>query len=321
MKTRFFEISLIAIVLILLYVALPALSVVLSSPSAYFNAIPENVSLNWTNNYAANVTLTATGSMILEVLNITSFEANYTQPNTLFYCLSPNHTLTVQNTSGVYSSVAGPMTTTNFTLIYDKISQSCSPGRYWIKNLMVANYTNYTENLNVSVVLNRPISINSTGMNTFAGTMPANATYYHSYYFNVTSVPNATSVVVSLASSDDTDLFLFDSSGNLKAKSISKSTPSEWLVYNYLPTTTAMWEIRTYGNSTTAGITYSGSVIFSTLNLTNTSSPTQQISSITWDNMNSTNISTASLTLKNSGNSSISNILESKEIYRVQRFI
>jgi PGF-pre-PGF domain-containing protein len=199
---------------------------------------------------------------------------------------------------------------------------------------MIRNYSNSSENLNISVFLDIPISSNSTdnrlntstGIGSFGGSgakMATNATTYQSFYFNTTEVSSATSVAIGLSgwtSTQDIDLFLFDNSSSLKAKSINKNT-SEWLVYNYLPSS-AWWEIRLYGNSTNvSGIPYTGSIVFSTLNLTNTSDPGQQISSINFgSNLNVSNTSSVNLTLKNEGNINYTGIAETKELYYVKEF-
>ncbi|MEM7824963.1 MAG: hypothetical protein QXO27_03235 [Candidatus Aenigmatarchaeota archaeon] len=342
MKIRFF--ALFSGILLLFYFFMTSTFSVWSSPNGVFNATPGVIYLNWTNNYRSNITLTvnqtSTENITLEIVN-TSFVANYSQSNSQTAC--QNIYLTFQNMTGD-GNIAGPLNgsstynSTNFTLIYDTSStlHPCSPGRYTIGNLMIRNYTNSTENLNITVILDVPISSNSTdyplslttGIGRFAGTIPANATTYHSYYFNATSMnytsaTNITSVTINLTgwtSSQDIDMFLIDASGNLKAKSINKTATSEWLVFNYLPNSAEMWEIRIYGNSTnSSGIPYSGYIIFSTLNLTNSSG--NQVSSINFgDNMNVTNTSTVNLILKNEGSINYTDIRETKELYLVQRF-
>jgi len=81
-----------------------------------------------------------------------------------------------------------------------------------------------------------------------------------------------------------------------------------------------MWEIRIYGNSTSA-IPYGGNITFTTLNITNTSDSGQQISSINFGVMNVTNtVNYTNITLRNEGNISLSNVAETKEFYHIQRF-
>lgn len=338
--------------------AKPSLSI-WSTPLLAFNATPNTVYLNWTNGYQANVTITSNGTNILtntsnitiEIYNTTSsLTWNYSQFNNYPSCLNSTNYLIVQNAT-TYGNVSGPMNgsftnnNVNLTLIYSTTSSihPCSPGRYWIGTLTIGNYTNSTEQTYVSVVLDIPISQNSsnnplsntTGLGSFGySSMPANATHYQSYFFNATSsgdayVRNATGVLINLTgwpSSQDVDSFLFDNSGNLKAKSINKNT-SEQIIYSYLPSANQMWEIRVYGNtSNTSGITYSGQIVFNTLNMTDASDTTQRINLLNFTSafgtsMNSTNMSTINVTLRNEGNINLTNVAESKNLYHVEKFV
>jgi hypothetical protein len=294
--------------------------------------------LNWTNGYSTNVTITANSSinLIVEIFNSTTLTANYTQFNDQNLC--PPY-LSILNLTG-YGNVTGPLNgnSTNVSLVAPTSILACNPGRYLSTQFMIRNYTNSTENLNLTIVLDLPISSNnslnlnlrSTGVANFGGSakMPANATTYHSYWFNATSsnsdIPNATSVVVNLTDSSpsqDIDLFLFDSFGNPLAQSVNSST-YEWLTYSYLPSLSQMYEIRVYGNtSSSSGISYNGYLIYGTLNATNRSIPNQQISSINFgNNLSATNTTTVNLSLTNAGSITLSNVTESKELAFVQRF-
>jgi hypothetical protein len=313
-----------------------------SSPGLYFNATPDGLYLNWSNSiaYQANLTLTAnhthTINITLEMLNSTGFSTNYSQPygsGDLTVCQPI--ALIAQNSSG-YGIIAGPLNG-SATYYQTNVSLSgnhteCRPGRYYV-SLMIRNYTNSTENLNVTIFLDIPISVSNnrgdviapnlltTGVGKFEGSLPVNATTYHSYYFNTSEIVNATGVSMNLtgwSSSQDTDIFLFDNSENLKAKSINKNT-TEFLSYNYLPSAPAMWEIRIYGNSTST-IPYTGYLMFTRLNVTNTSDQNQSISSIDFGAMNASTTNQVNLTLKNEGNFTLSNVLESKELYYIRSF-
>jgi hypothetical protein len=356
-KARYLAFILV-LALSLFLLAVSSLSI-WSTPLLAFNATPNTVYLNWTNGYQSNVTvasnntntLTKTSNITIEIYNATnSFAWNYSQFNNYASCLGNTNFLIVGNAT-TYGNVTGPINgsnttynSANFTLIYDPSTgiHPCSPGRYWIGNLTIANYTNSTEQVNVSVVLDIPISQNSsnnplnnaTGFGSFGySTMPANATQYQSYFFNATSsgeayVRNATSVLINLTgwpSSQDVDMFLFDNSGNLKAKSINKNA-SEQIIYSFLPSTSQMWEIRVYGNtSNTSGITYSGQILFNTLNMTNASNTAQKISLLNFTSafgtsMNATNMSAINATLINEGNINLTNVAESIDLYHVERF-
>jgi hypothetical protein len=339
--------------------AVPSLSI-WSSPYQVFNATPNTLYLNWTNGYQRNVTIMSNGTspsntnVTIGILNATSsFIANYSQfnsPSTI--CQDLNTFLLVRLDNGTYANVTTSINGTaayynnaTATLIHDVNTRSCSPGRYWIGNFTMQNLSS-AENLNISIILDIPISANSTpttnplsnstGVGTFgyAGStkLTANSTYYHSYFFNATSstdayVRNATSVVINITgwvSSQNVDLFLFDSSGTLKSKSINVNT-SEWLNYNYLPSANQMWEIRIYGNTTsTGGIPYYGYIVFGTLNATNADNTNQNVSLINFTSafgaaMNVANSSLVNVTLKNEGGINMTNTIESKELYYVQR--
>jgi tetrahydromethanopterin S-methyltransferase subunit G len=357
-KARYLAFILI-LALSLFFLVKPSLSI-WSTPLLAFNATPNTVYLNWTSNYQTNVTITSndtnsatnTSNITIEIYNTTSsLTWNYSQFNSYPSCLNSTNYLIVGNAI-TYGNVSGPINgsnitynNVNFTLIYD-LSTSihpCSPGRYWLGNLTIGNYTNSTEQTYLSVILDIPISQNSsnnplnnvTGLGSFGySKMPANATQYQSYFFNATSsgdayIRNATSVLINLTgwpSSQDVDLFLFDNSGNLKAKSINKNTNEE-AVYGYLPSANQMWEIRVYGNSSnTSGITYYGQIVFNTLNMTNASDTSQRIDLLNFTSafgtsMNVSNISTINLTLKNEGNINLTNVAESKYLYHVEKFV
>jgi len=321
------------------------------STNRKFNTTNSVLYLNWTNGYTSpNITImgnvSSTENITLEILN-TTFIANYSQQNDQTACDPSHFAIIVQNSTGNSSSlgniVAGAIngSSSNYNIsnsTYVFINTFvCRPGRYWIQNLTIRNYTNSTEHLNISVILDVPISSNSTGyelsvstgVGRFDGTIRPNASTYYSYYLNATSMnytslTNVTSITINLTgwvSVQDLDLFLFDNSGDLKAKSINKTATQEWLTYSYLPTSSQMWEIRVYGNSTnSSGIPYTGYIIYSTLNITNASNTNQQISSINFGNLNVSNTSSINLTLKNEGGINLTNVMESKELYYLQRF-
>jgi len=78
-----------------------------------------------------------------------------------------------------------------------------------------------------------------------------------------------------------------------------------------------MWEIRVYGNYTST-IPYNGMIVFTTLNVTNSSDI--QVSSIDFGVMNASELKQTEIILRNEGNLTLSNVAESKELYHVNRF-
>lgn len=309
-----------------------------SSPGIYFNVTPSMLYLNWSNSpsaYMSNLSLATNQSfnLTLEVMNSTGFSANYSQPyggNDLSVCqpiasviINVVNVTSLNAVLNMISGTPGLVYQTNITVSGNR--PECRPGRYY-KNLMIRNFTSSTENLNVTVFLDLPISISNNpnlvvnGNATFAGSLPINATTYHSYYFNTSEVANATGIAINLtgwSSSQDIDLFLFDNSGNLLDKSINKNS-TEYLSYNYL-SPAVVWELRVYGNSTST-IPYTGYLLFTTLNVTNRSATNQTISSIDFGVMNTSSTKQVNLTLKNEGNFTLSGVEESKELYYVRTF-
>lgn len=154
----------------------------------------------------------------------------------------------------------------------------------------------------------------STGESSFNGTMNVSQANYTSYFFNTSEVVNATSVAVNLTWSDsskDLDLFLFDNSNNLKAKSFTRGG-SEYLTYSYLPEN-EIWEIRVYGNLSAAE-NYTGYVYISTLNAINSSSGSQLgLADFGIRNFNDTE--QLDITLQNIGGVNATSLAELQELY------
>lgn len=326
-KQQYFS-SMIFVLFVLLFVSLST-SLQQSNPLKQFNVTPDSIYLNWTNNYTSNITITINetfNNITIEILNSTSVTENYTQGNDQNYCTNL-YKLYVRDTYGNYTNIIGPLNATNSSniTIIDNVGYNhlgCKPGRYWIEKFTIRNSTQTNETANITVYIDIPISITnnadilSTGIGRFYGQLPINSTTYQSFYFNTSLVPNATGIKINLTgwlSSQDIDLFLFDNSTTpiLMMKSINKTHTVESLLYNYLPSIEKTWEIRVYGNSTSA-ISYSGMMIFTTLNVTN--------SSLNFSVMNASELKQVEITLRNEGNLTLSNVAESKELYRIHKF-
>ncbi len=322
------EFASLLLAIMLLAVFIEVRAVITSSPLQQFNATPDIVYLNWTNNYQSNISLILNSTYqntIAEILNSTSvISGNYSQANTLTQCTSgedaSRYHLWIRNATGSFNSTF--MISDNVTLMdnIDFIHLQCSPGKYYAGILTIRNKTQTNETLNVSVILDIPISDNntvsqSTGIGSFGGSLPINASSYQSYYFNTNNVTNATGIYINLSgwqSTQDLDAFLFDNTGRLKAKGINKTQTNEEFVFSFFPADSAYWEIRVYGNSTSA-IGYNGSIAYSTLNTSTYS--------ITFGNvMNATNTTIENITLRNEGNVTINSVGETKEFYLVRRF-
>ncbi|HDN73548.1 MAG TPA: hypothetical protein ENG16_00810 [Archaeoglobus sp.] len=313
------------------------MSVKWSSPSRQFNVTPDILYLNWTNDYSSNITITkndSLSSLTIEITNGTDLVyANYSQtgqPSSL--CAPSYYRLFVIGPSG-YNNTIGVSNSVNVTIADEPIDSydhtQCLPGRYWIQNLHIRNATQTTENTSITVFIDIPISqenndnLLSKGTASFNGVLSENSTIYHSYFFNITELSdgsaNVTGVAINLSlSSGNADLFLFDDSQVLKAKSINSDSQNELLIYNFLPYNSAMWEIRIYGNSTSQ-IPYEGYVIFTGLNFLNASNR-QRISNLDFGTRNASYQQTLNITLKNELNISSPSITQSIVLYQVKRF-
>ncbi len=270
------------VVALLLALSFLAISVsilaVQSTPNAWLEVTPDAIALNWTNNYRANLMIANnyTANISAIILNTTTYiSGNYSQrlpfdndtygPQYNKYwwtqnpgCFHANATLDNPLVSYNGSSATGANVTSNNTAflqytnwsIFSLVSEVlCPPGRYFGR-VGVQNSTG-EENLNITVYMDVPISSDnelseSTGIGYFKGRMEASYPEYHYYYFNASNITNSTAISIDLSWSgqaNDLDIFLFDDSGNLKAKSIDNYTNSESLFYSYL-TPDMMYEIR-----------------------------------------------------------------------------
>jgi len=317
------------------YLAFPIFSIITSSTAGTFTILNETAYLNWTNDYTFGVIVNSTvDNNIITILNSSSrLASNYSQSNIITSCTFGYYNLYVINSSGDYASTTDVLNTADTATMtladFNSYSaggtagRACVPGRYSTTAFLFKNYTNSSENANISVIIDIPISVNNTlnaatHTGSFAGRLPRNATYYHSYFFNTSAIPNATSVTLNISGWDSTqnaDLWLL-SSGNLLAKSISQDL-TDSLSYNYAPNA-QMLEARIYGNSTSI-IPYTGYVTYSTLNVTS-SDYSQQISTIDFGTLNASGTNSVDANLKNEGNASLSGIALSSNAYRTARF-
>ncbi|MEM5878898.1 MAG: PGF-pre-PGF domain-containing protein [Candidatus Aenigmatarchaeota archaeon] len=301
MKNWFFTLLLLTIFSLAIFSFVKAL---VSSTSGEFSLQPETIYLNWTNSYKTNLTVNSTFNVTLIFNNSTAVIANYSQGEGIELILI-NHTGNLSNITTINTSESN---FSNFTIIASV--QDRMPGKYK-GNFFVENITNSSENVSITVIVDLPIEINSsTGIGKFNGTLPVNAVEYHSFYFNCSTLPNATSITVNISfDAGDVDLFLL-ANNELKAKSINKGGNEERLSYSFInPNST--YEIRIYGNHSSE-ISYNGTVILFALG----SSPEE----INFGLQNITNI-TKVFNLTNKGNISIQSVSEESELYYLKEFI
>ncbi len=310
--------------------------------------VPQSVvHLNWTNNatagnvFATNFTIItnatlnfATSRVAVEILNSSDLVANYSQSNTITDCSTFNRKLIVTNVTGNGTQMNTFNSTNSSEIRLSLVApEECLPGRYSANLFTIRNRTFAEDNVSLSLFVDIPISfkndVNSqmrlTGNGRFSGSLPAYAPTYHSYYFNTTEVGNSTGVVVNVTwtnSSHDLDVFLFDASGNLKAKSINKTGTKEELVLTYANFTSgnAMWEVRIYSN-VSASSAYTGTVVFSGLNATtNITQVNQSFNLVAPAPMNATNVTQVTFNITNEANLTANSMNETKVLYHVTRF-
>ncbi len=304
------------LIFILLLPALISGGTIWSTDSDFNASSP--VYMNFTNSYNGNTTLGVNSTGILEVGNVTNtVRANYTQPasgwtygqssydSSLCGLGSNNFDFRVRNGTGCYN-VTENLTGTSWVAL-ERIEDNCPPGRYY-GLINITNSTLATDYANVTVVMNLPInednSLNTTlGIGQFRGTMSTTTKTYHIYYINTSDVENSTSVTVKNLAPD---VFLFDPSGNLKAKNILGSGQS--LVYQYL--TGEALGIAVFDNSSTAA--YSGLALFSTLNATSSG---QQVLFLDFGEMSASEKNTTQLRLENEGALTLSSVSQGRELY------
>jgi PGF-pre-PGF domain-containing protein len=284
------------------------------STSREFGLMPKTIYLNWTNSYQSNFSVLSNSSINISVdfyNNNTPVAANYSQESPSYIYLR-----LFNKTHDLYS-----FNNTNYTIIgwcWNGEINQCKSGRYSAP-YTIENTTNSAENATITVVVDNPISISSAnGIGSFNGTLPKLANESQSFYFDRSSVPNATSIVVNITfNKGDLDVFLLtnDTIPKLLAKSINKTGLNEVLSYNFIKNNNITYEIRIYGNTSDAsGISYNGTVILTSLNSTQHEEINYGTQSIT------NNIIQNILNITNEGNISINNVIEDKQFYYVKRF-
>jgi|GEM_PF-1679299 len=319
----------ISLILLSIFLLLPAFilgDTVWSNNPVTFNVTPSPLNINWTSSYEGNLTLSVniSYSAVLSVGNAShTVKANYSQPDggwsygsnydqTLCGLNSNSFKFKIKNETGYYTETKN-LTGESTVMTLERI-EDCPPGRYY-GLINVTNSSNPSHYATAAVLMDIPVSsFNSldttVGIGQFRGTVSTADKTYHSYFFNTSEIGNATSLTVTL----DLDVFLFDSIG-FKAKNILGT--SDKLVYKYLPQN-EIWEIRLFDNSSSS--TYSGLLKFSTLNATNASDASQQLSSINFGSMNPSENKTVQIRLENEGALNLSSVAQSSELYNVQVF-
>jgi hypothetical protein len=319
----------ITMVAAILTLSFTAFATTLTAPSGFFNVTHNQIAVNHTNGFNNSINVTASNLVPFQAFTVlngsTSIGPSYHQPNISSICgadglgLKPRIQIgTSTNTSNSTFQLDGGGSI-NVSVQLGPGELGCMPGR-WFGGLIIRNITNSTDNVTINVTIDIPITSSSaafnrsaeTGISIFNGTMEANSQTYHSYFINASIFPGATSILVNLTSQQFLDMFLLDSAGNLLGKSIGYTDSS----IASGPVTNEFYELRIYGNYSSS-VPYNGSVIFSSMNLTNSSSPVYPL--VLSNPMLPSTAVTYNLVLSNNGTLAMPNVSESSEIALVNR--
>ncbi|MEM5766292.1 MAG: PGF-pre-PGF domain-containing protein [Candidatus Aenigmatarchaeota archaeon] len=283
------------------------------STSKEFGLVPRIVYLNWTNDYQVNFSVLSNSSYNISVIfaNGTGpVPANYSQENSRLYVY-------VKNNTGGFNTInfLPSFSNTNYTLLkycHGGLLLPCAPGKYY-GSFTIKNSSNSNENTSLEVIIDLPINLSSeTGIGEFNGKIFENSDQYHSFYFNLSNIPNVTTMTLNLNfTAKDLDIFLLTTGAQPKllAKSINKEG-NESLMYNFIENSTTIFEIRIYGNSTSE---YNGRIITLTLN------SSEQEFDFGLQNVSKIPI-TKVFKLNNEGGISVEIVNESSQIFYVKRF-
>lgn len=306
-----------------------------TSSGGNYTVTPDNIYLNWTGdtiNVTSNLnTSFYTVNNMSTLINPVYFDEDKYSANDysgydsvkMLRCFNNGMTFTVQNSTGSYTNVTVVLNQTNSTTMDVTTHQYCPPGYYAGKFNVTRNGT--TEYANITAYVNIPVNpqntFNETGSRAFVkGNMTADSNVIHKYYFNTSLVDNITGVTINLSwgdYSEDIGLYLFDSSGNLLERSLENHSRGE--IYTNLPGTSDLWEIWIYGNVSSLQ-NYVANMYFTTLNVSDTDSPDQKITSLDFGNLDPENDESGSknITLSNVDTKVWTGIKEISETYRVE---
>ncbi len=294
----------------------------------FFN-VTNMTSFNWT---SSNITIGSFNDSIqININNLTTeIVSSYSQKSrassdtyyTSYNCFHGGEGLifVVQNQTGSYVNNTQTMSNDTIEEFILSYFPYCPPGKY-SGNFTVSRIDNSSDKVKVSTTINIPISLNNTLNNAtnyafFKGTM-SSSNQYHSYYYKTGEfTQNITALTMTLTGlTNDIDIFVFNSSGSIKGKSIEKGTASEQILHMDLPSTSDIWEIRVYGNVSSI---YDGYLYFITLNFTETSTPSNQVNSLNFGDLDANATSSANYTVKNMDDNVLTSVYDYAEIYHVQ---
>jgi hypothetical protein len=293
--------------------------------------------INWSSDII-NVTGKVDGLVLYIQNGSTRITANYTQNS--FYTTSPktypnldttNYAkcftsgsntgmkFNVQNaSSGIFSNTSQLNTGSMYWLLNLSAHTECPPGRYYgyfnILNKTNSSFTSSSSYANVTALIDVTINKNNTLNNAtlsgpFYGRFPGNYTDYHSYYFNTSEFENASSLTLTLSGfSENLDLFLFDTNGDLVNASTNKGSVTEKISYLHLPYN-QRWEVRIFGN-VSANQDYTGNLYFSRIDV--------NVSSMDFGTLDPKQDKSSVFRMNNTDSQNVTGVNEIAEVYRFQ---
>jgi hypothetical protein len=304
-----------------------------------FSVSPDTVYFNWTFG-PINITSLVNNSFFVVQNQNTSIGSQYFDqtkyspgdypgydgPNSslCFNGTTNKMSIVVQNSTGSYTNTTSVLNQTNSTFMNISAFQLCPPGFYnGTFNVALGGGTDLatlTARVNIPISSSNTFSEPSSNASV-KGTLPANSTSIHKYYFNTSLAQNLTGVTINLTSDAttpmDLDLYLFNSSGSLLARSVENGSAKEEINAN-LPSAPDIWSFWIVGNVSTAQ-NYVAGMYFNTLNVSNANNPNQKISSINFGTLDAINnqSSQTNITLTNVDSNNFWNgVLQKSEIYR-----
>ncbi|MFH1978302.1 MAG: hypothetical protein ABIJ92_03175 [Candidatus Aenigmatarchaeota archaeon] len=337
-NSRYTPIWILTVLVFLAAVSIPILAI--NSPSGDFTASPNTVYFNWTSGLL-NLTANANDTQIAVVnsTETTFIIPNYSQHtryapldysnlNVVMFDLCFDSTsserqsmeFNVHNTT-VYKNSTEALNASTYEEFYLEPYLECPPGQYQ-GNFSVRNLTNTSDTANVTGVIDIPIGPDNTYIEAnhtafFRGNFTSGNNYQR-YYLWTNQSANITAAVINLSGlATNLDFFLFDNTTASTNSSTSLGTLTE-SVYQELPLSYQLWEMRIFSNTSTSG--YIGNVYFTTLNITNTDY-NQITTLINLGTIVPKSSNTTSYGLVNQDETVLNLVNESIDIYKIQTWV
>ncbi|MFH8093048.1 MAG: hypothetical protein QXM38_03850 [Candidatus Aenigmatarchaeota archaeon] len=241
----------------LLIIILIPIVYAINTQNNHFQVIPDNLFLNWTNNYSSSIYVYFNKSnLTIEILNSTPLIPHYSQQNVLTKCLNnpQGYRLHVFINDTGTNILSNYSLGDNVTVILKDIDHlDCKPGRYYTNSFSLIDKNNSSEYVNISIHVDIPISYSNNpklneGKAEFEGFVNNSI---NSFYFNSSLIENVTTISINV--SKNLGIFLLENE-----KVIERVLGKE---LNANIEKNKIYEIRLSGNCS-----YTGNIVFSGIN-------------------------------------------------------